>query len=137
MSNLFCMAGNAAAVPVGSTRGIYPGLPSTRIKAEAMSAKFAKATEDAKKYAEQHELERTVTHMVNNLMATKPEEPTAHMLRWLLTTCSAEQLKAAPVKIARARTLQRERWRCTRSSTAFPREARSEPSVAFAFSLLR
>lgn len=27
--------------------------------------------------------------MVNSLMATKPEEPTAHMLRFLLGTCSA------------------------------------------------
>ncbi|CAK9118080.1 unnamed protein product [Durusdinium trenchii] len=68
---------------------------------EVMSGKFAKAAEDAKRYATQHDLERTVTQMVNSLMATKPEDPDAHMLRYLLTTCSPDQLREAPVKITR------------------------------------
>mmetsp|Transcript_148277 Transcript_148277/g.210584 ORF Transcript_148277/g.210584 Transcript_148277/m.210584 type:complete len:102 (+) Transcript_148277:61-366(+) len=66
-----------------------------------MSGKFAKAAEDAKRYAAKHDLERTVTQMVNHLMATKPEDPDAHMIRFLLSTCSPEQLRAAPVKIIR------------------------------------
>eukprot|EP00913_Durusdinium_trenchii_P010717 g10055.t1 len=70
---------------------------------EVMSGKFAKAAEDAKRYATQHDLERTVTQMVNSLMATKPEDPDAHMLRYLLTTCSPDQLREAPVKITRER----------------------------------
>mmetsp|Transcript_114286 Transcript_114286/g.272023 ORF Transcript_114286/g.272023 Transcript_114286/m.272023 type:complete len:99 (+) Transcript_114286:40-336(+) len=64
-----------------------------------MSGKFGKATEDAKRYAHKHDLERTVTQMVNHLMANKPEDPEAHMLRYLLKTCSPEQLARAPVRI--------------------------------------
>eukprot|EP00438_Fugacium_kawagutii_P011770 Skav222944 [mRNA] locus=scaffold1489:545208:546142:- [translate_table: standard] len=58
---------------------------------EVMSGKFAKVAEDAKRYAAQHDLERTVTQM----------DPDAHMLRFLLSTCSPEQLRDAPVKITR------------------------------------
>ena len=44
-SNLSCMAGNAA-VPVGSTRGIYLGLPSTQVKAMNREGCFAILNED-------------------------------------------------------------------------------------------
>eukprot|EP00931_Biecheleriopsis_adriatica_P010039 TRINITY_DN111133_c0_g1_i1.p1 TRINITY_DN111133_c0_g1~~TRINITY_DN111133_c0_g1_i1.p1 ORF type:complete len:146 (+),score=18.82 TRINITY_DN111133_c0_g1_i1:55-492(+) len=66
-----------------------------------MAGKYSKATEDAKRYADQHDLERLVTQMVNSLMANKPEDPQTHMLRWLLEQTSPEQARAAPVKIVR------------------------------------
>eukprot|EP00933_Yihiella_yeosuensis_P051256 TRINITY_DN49134_c0_g1_i1.p1 TRINITY_DN49134_c0_g1~~TRINITY_DN49134_c0_g1_i1.p1 ORF type:complete len:113 (+),score=29.72 TRINITY_DN49134_c0_g1_i1:91-429(+) len=66
-----------------------------------MSGKFTKATEEAKKYAEKHDLERLIAQMVNTLVITKPEEPTAHMLRYLLEKCDLDQQSRAPVKIVK------------------------------------
>mmetsp|Transcript_33180 Transcript_33180/g.60107 ORF Transcript_33180/g.60107 Transcript_33180/m.60107 type:complete len:133 (+) Transcript_33180:85-483(+) len=64
-----------------------------------MAAKFGKATEEARRYAEQHDLERLVQQMVNSCMATKPEDPQAHMLRYLLESSSAQQVQESPVRI--------------------------------------
>mmetsp|Transcript_11195 Transcript_11195/g.8738 ORF Transcript_11195/g.8738 Transcript_11195/m.8738 type:complete len:106 (-) Transcript_11195:239-556(-) len=65
------------------------------------SGKFAKATEEAKRYVDRHDLERTVNQMVNVVVTAKPKDPKAHMLRWLLENCSAEQQKAVGIRVAK------------------------------------
>eukprot|EP00927_Polykrikos_kofoidii_P009938 TRINITY_DN14184_c0_g1_i1.p1 TRINITY_DN14184_c0_g1~~TRINITY_DN14184_c0_g1_i1.p1 ORF type:complete len:133 (-),score=32.13 TRINITY_DN14184_c0_g1_i1:212-610(-) len=64
-----------------------------------MAARFTKATEDAQRYADEHDLERMITQMVNVLVTIKPKEPQAYMCRWLLEHCGDEQRESTGLKI--------------------------------------
>mmetsp|Transcript_52061 Transcript_52061/g.111440 ORF Transcript_52061/g.111440 Transcript_52061/m.111440 type:complete len:143 (-) Transcript_52061:181-609(-) len=81
--------------------------------------KFAKATEDAKKYTEEHDLERLVTQMANMVVTVKPENPQAYMARWLMDRCTKEQLKNVNLKITR--DLPEPKMRGERSRAAYER----------------
>mmetsp|Transcript_50540 Transcript_50540/g.101688 ORF Transcript_50540/g.101688 Transcript_50540/m.101688 type:complete len:83 (-) Transcript_50540:45-293(-) len=63
------------------------------------SGKFAKATEEARRYSEKHDVERLVTQMVNMVVTVKPRDPKAHMIRWLLERCDHQQKRSLKVHI--------------------------------------
>mmetsp|Transcript_126443 Transcript_126443/g.224052 ORF Transcript_126443/g.224052 Transcript_126443/m.224052 type:complete len:160 (+) Transcript_126443:66-545(+) len=64
-------------------------------------AKFSRAHEDAKRYVDEHNVERLVTQMINETVTLKPQDPKGFMVRWLLEKCDKEQQKETGVKIVR------------------------------------
>lgn len=57
------------------------------------SKKFAKAQEEAKKFVDQHNLERFVTQMVNGMIQSKPADPKIYMIRFIAERCPPEKLE--------------------------------------------
>lgn len=61
------------------------------------SKKFAKAQEEAKKYVDQHNLERFVTQMMNGMIQAKPADPKVYMIRFIAERMPAEKLEASGI----------------------------------------
>lgn len=65
------------------------------------AAKYSKATDDARAYANEHDLERTITQMINMVVTYKPQDPKGLMIRWLLERCTPEQQEIVDLEITR------------------------------------
>lgn len=74
-----------------------------------MAGKYARAADDAKAWAEEHDLERLITRMVNSTVTEKPSDPHCYMMRYLLESCTPEQVRQAGVKVARPLPQRHER----------------------------
>eukprot|EP00929_Paragymnodinium_shiwhaense_P050952 TRINITY_DN25650_c0_g1_i1.p2 TRINITY_DN25650_c0_g1~~TRINITY_DN25650_c0_g1_i1.p2 ORF type:complete len:147 (-),score=67.04 TRINITY_DN25650_c0_g1_i1:210-650(-) len=66
-----------------------------------MAQRFNKATEEVRDYVEEHDLEKTITQLVNVLVTLRPKEPKSYMARWMLEHCDQEQKKDVKLEIVK------------------------------------
>lgn len=67
--------------------------------AKPAPGKYTKPQEDARRYVEQHSLERSLAQILNGVVQARPAKPRVWMIKFLAERCSPQELQEAGISV--------------------------------------